>query len=789
MLAVYDCIAGAHDLRVVAVALLAAFGSHIAIDLVLHARQLAGAARLSWLLVTTITTSATVWTTHFIGIMAFRPAMAIGYDLRLAVASFVVPSLIAGFGFAVALHRGSRAYAAIGGCLVGVAIAAMHYLGMSGMHVPVTLSWPPLSVVLSVTAGCALSSAALSLALSHSRWRHCGGAALLALSICLLHFIGMSAMTVHMTAAHARPAGAISSLGLCTVVGSGCQILLLTSAATLSLSRRMAHERELERANPRDLADIAVEGLLVCRNDMIVWANASFVTMTGIAADALIGRPTRSLFEPVGEERTTPGDAADRLLIAADGEQIPVEIVRRSIAYADRPHEVLAIRDLRERRRLEQEMRFLTYTDPLTDVANQLAFRVELDRGLRDLERREEVFAVLALDLDRFDNVNDVYGPAIGDLLLKQVAKRLRSALRVTDTVARLGNDRFAILVAAPITFEDTAVIARRVLEMIRQPYMLDGKIVVIGACIGVVMAPQDGHESATLLRHAALALKQAKREGRNTLRFFEAAMDIKIRARRSMELDLQRALAEDQIKVFYQPLFDVERQQVHGFEALVRWASPERGLVTPDAFIPLAEETGLIVPIGERVLAIATRQAAAWGNGVSVAVNLSAVQFVSTDLVETVSAALAASGLPAHRLDLEITESVLLQDGTDTLSALHALRGLGVRISVDDFGTGYSSLRYLRSFPFDKIKIDRSFVAEMLDNKQSAAIIQAVLGLGQRLGITTTAEGVETIAQRDYLEQEGCNVLQGYLIGGPQPAEEAARFVWQADAPAVGAR
>jgi predicted signal transduction protein with EAL and GGDEF domain len=328
------------------------------------------------------------------------------------------------------------------------------------------------------------------------------------------------------------------------------------------------------------------------------------------------------------------------------------------------------------------------------------------------------------------------------------------------------------------VTPTNAGILARRVVEMIRRPYIIDGEIIGIGASVGVALAPQDGASSVTLMKRADLALYRAKSEGGNNVRFFEPGVDALLLTRRTVERDLRRALRQDELDVHYQPLLDMRSQSVHGFEALVRWHHPERGLLLPSEFIAVAEETGLIVPLGARVLRLATAQAVAWGGDVSVAVNLSAVQFADGKLVDTVRAALERTGLAPHRLELEITESVLLRDSAATLDTLHALRGLGVRISMDDFGTGYSSLRYLRSFPFDKIKIDQSFVHEMFSNEECATIIEAVIGIGRRLGIATTAEGVETDAQMDRLREEGCDMVQGFLIGRPVPAAEAARYL-----------
>jgi len=410
--------------------------------------------------------------------------------------------------------------------------------------------------------------------------------------------------------------------------------------------------------------------------------------------------------------------------------------------------------------------------DALTDLPNRLLFRERLAETLAGVGRGSKL-AVLFLDLDRFKGVNDTLGHPIGDELLKMVAARLRHSVRETDTVARVGGDEFAIIQSGIEEPLDTAILARRIGEAVRAPYDIAGHAVVVDTSIGIAIAPNDGTEPDGLLKAADMALYGAKAEGRGTYRFFEAAMDLRMKARRELEIALRVALAAGQFELHYQPQVNVDDKRITGCEALLRWNHPERGMIPPAEFIPVAEEIGLIVPLGEWVLRQACADAAGWPQDVAVAVNLSPVQFKNPNLVASVTAALQASGLPADRLELEITESVLLQNSDGTLGILHELRAMGVKISLDDFGTGYSSLSYLRSFPFDKIKIDRSFVKELTTRDDSMAIIRAVTGLGKSLGIATTAEGVETSAQLELLRREGCTQAQGYLFSKPRPAAE----------------
>jgi diguanylate cyclase (GGDEF)-like protein len=387
-------------------------------------------------------------------------------------------------------------------------------------------------------------------------------------------------------------------------------------------------------------------------------------------------------------------------------------------------------------------------------------------------------FAVLCMDLDNFKQVNDTLGHPVGDELLCAVADRLRACVREVDTVARLGGDEFAIIQSGVGNAEECEHLARRVVECVAVPYELNGHHVVVGCSAGISLAPNDGMTGEKLLKNADMALYRAKMDGRGTWRFFEPAMDASLQKRRAFELDLREAMSKDEFALFYQPIYDLRQDRISGFEALLRWCHPKRGLVPPDQFIPIAEEIGLITQLGKWALGRACEEAANWPNEIKIAVNVSAVQFRDPGLVEVLENALASSGLAPHRLELEITESVLLANSAETIATLHKLKAYGLRIALDDFGTGYSSLSYLRSFPFDKLKIDQSFVRDATATGGSKLIVRGVISLGKSLGMTTTAEGVETVEQLNQMRAEGCNEAQGFLISRPIPAIEIAATI-----------
>ncbi len=431
--------------------------------------------------------------------------------------------------------------------------------------------------------------------------------------------------------------------------------------------------------------------------------------------------------------------------------------------------------DITEQRQSEIKIEYMAHHDSLTDLPNRVLLNDRLEYVL-DRVQRGEMVAVHHLDLDQFKAVNDTFGHPCGDKLLRIVAERLRGLVGETDTIARMGGDEFVIVQAAIADPAEATSLAQGVIDALSEPYDLDGQQAVIGVSIGISVGPGDGPNPDKLLRNADLALYRAKSDGRGTFRFFEPVMDLQMQTRRIMEQDLRKALPAGEFELHYQPVVNLASKEISGFEALIRWNHPSKGMISPADFIPLAEEIGFIVPLGEWVIRQACATAAQWPDDLHVAVNISAIQFRSPGLMQVIVSALAASGLAPTRLEIEITECVLLHNKEATLAVLHQLRALGIRIAMDDFGTGYSSLTYLQSFPFDKIKIDRSFVKNITENSSSLNIVRAVAALANGMGMTATAEGVETAEQLHSIASEGCTEMQGFLFSRPLPAAEIER-------------
>ncbi|CAO4184373.1 putative bifunctional diguanylate cyclase/phosphodiesterase [Methylorubrum populi] len=576
------------------------------------------------------------------------------------------------------------------------------------------------------------------------------------------------------------------------------------------LTRRALIEAHAQLSEQNRRFDAALENMSqgLCMFDadhrLLVW-NRRYLDIFALPETVLrIGMSQRAVIETlVALKRYKPGATVDSVcegtrtsLLGGGPKSVLRELADgRVIAVTHRPMAgggwVATFEDITERRRNEARIIHMARHDGLTDLPNRTALREIGSEWIEALRASEGGrLAVLCLDLDRFKPVNDSFGHAVGDALLRAVSERLRAHLRGRDVVARLGGDEFAVLSRV----EDAAgamALAERLIDVVGAPYLLDGITAEIGMSVGIALAASEeergGLDIERLLKEADLALYEAKAGGRGTCRVFEPQMDEAVRERLHLERELREALQAGRFELHYQPLVDLSDNRITGMEALVRWRHPERGLVSPALFVPLAEETGLIVPLGEWVLRQACRDAAGWPDGISVAVNVSPIQLRHRGFVQSVLAALATSGLVATRLELEITESVLLDDTETNLETLHTLRKLGVRISMDDFGTGYSSISYLRRFPFDKIKIDRSFVRDCAAQSEAGAIIRAIVSLGASLGITTLVEGVETEPQLATVRAEGAQEVQGYLFSPPRPAAEIAALLEAGMRPAEG--
>ncbi len=587
------------------------------------------------------------------------------------------------------------------------------------------------------------------------------------------------------------PRGELGSLML--VLNHTASSLELQRRDIEDLNKRLWASQELE-AVERQRLDTAVNNMtqglvLYDASERVVICNQPIMDMLGLSPDVV--KPGCTFRDVIAHRIATgslSGDIeeyrANFLRSIASGAHSPIvttTINGRSLQVLGKAIEgggwVATVEDITERKRIDTRIAHMAHYDALTDLPNRVLFRERLDSGLKKMLPGHKL-AVLYIDIDEFKRINDSLGHPVGDELLKAVAGRLRGCVAADDVVARLGGDEFAIIQARVATPSDTMDMITRVYQAIREPYECVGHQLTTDASIGIALAPQDGTDLDQLLKNADLAMYEAKADGRRTYRFFEPGMGARVHALRTLELDLRQAIAEDGFEIVYQPLVRLADNRVTGCEALLRWNHPVRGPISPVDFIPVAEETGMINALGEWVLNKACQEAASWPDDIKVAVNVSPVQFRSPAFSLKVAMALSTSGLPAKRLELEITEAILIRDDDAALAMLYHLRSLGVRIALDDFGTGYSSLSYLQRFPFDKIKIDRAFIKDVAEPEGSACIVQAIVNIAAARHMTTTAEGVETEAQLNALRRLECMEMQGYLFSRPLSVADLKRLL-----------
>jgi diguanylate cyclase len=773
MLTVYNCIMTAHDLRLVGLAaVICTLASFTAISLLHHVRRSSGHMRLVWLAVSATSTGSGIWATHFIAMLAFSPGLPTAYNIALTIFSLIAAIFLTGLGLAVAVMGNLRAGAWIGGAMVGGGIAAMHYTGMAAFEIQGHIDWDPTLVVASIVLGALIGAVALPVGLrgEQLKWKALG-ALLLTAAICSHHFTAMGAASLVPDPAIEFSATALPSGWLAIAVALASFVIIVLALAGVAIEMRDRRRAELEFDRMRGLANAAVEGLLVCEGDAIVTVNDSFARLAGSPAERMTGAKLEQYFPDEGTRLKLferPNQSVEGDLLHADGSRTPVELILRPVDYGGKPHHAIAVRDLQARKQAEQHIRFLAHHDSLTGIPNRSTFNKKLDQEIEAALDSGRRLAVLCLDLDRFKEVNDLFGHAAGDAALQGVAKQIAGVLDESQMLARLSGDEFAVMVPGLSNPGVAGRIAESILEALRAARGDAEGDAPISTSIGIAICPDDATDRHALLSHADTALYRAKNEGRGTYRFFEASMGAAVRDRRLLEHDLRNAIPRGELRLVYQPQKDIRDGKVIGFEALLRWKHATRGEIQPMEFIPVAEESGIILQIGEWVLRAACSEAATWTEPLTVAVNVSAVQIHNPNFAHVVHEILYETGLAPGRLELEVTETALVRDLNRALATMRRIKILGVRIAMDDFGTGYSSLSNLRAFPFDKIKIDGSFIKSVNVNDQAAAIVRSVLGLGRALRLPVLAEGVETIAELEFLESELCNEAQGFLLGRP---------------------
>ncbi len=762
-----------HDPKLVLLAAaICALGSFITLFLFGQAREMHGQGRSGWLFLAGFAAGAVMWTTHFVALLAFQPGIGIGFDPALTGGAFFVAVIFATIGLAVAAY-GPGASGFVGGGIVGLGAAAMHFTAMSSLHIAGIIAWNPVTIAMGVVL--CTTCGVLSVGRAHTEGRNVQVIAplFLAAGICIMHFVGMAAIQIAPSTTIPIPAKTIDPTILGYFVTAMALLLIGTGVATTMIARGARKEAQTQL---RNIANASVEGLVLTDGTKILDFNESLRTLVGPdRAATLRNMPIWDFIEYRGDRSLERFEAQ----LLSDGGLVPVEVIVRNTHADGAVRRIYALRDLRERRAAEQRILYLAHFDTLTGLPNRASFQDRLENDLAAMRARSGELALMIVDLDRFKEINDVHGHAAGDELLKATAARITALLSHTEFAARLGGDEFVIVQTGRDQPASAARLADKLLEVFSKPVSVAGQPFHVGMTVGVAVFPKDGDDCRSLLANADLALYRAKEQGRARVCFFTADMDESVRERRVLAQQLKQAIDRNELEIHYQAQASVSTGEIIGFEALARWNHPVHGFVAPTQFIPIAEETDLILHLGEWVLRKVCQEAAGWTRPFTVAVNLSPIQFKMANLPEIIHQILLDTGMPAHRLELEITESALIEDLQRALDTLRRIKALGVAIAMDDFGTGYSSLSTLQAFPFDKLKIDKSFVDKIGSRQQATVIVTAVLGLGRSLDIPVLAEGVETELQRKFLDGESCQQAQGYLFGKPAPLDGIRHIVF----------
>lgn len=769
----FDCIVTHHDQRVILLAIVVCVVSALSAFAQLRRsfECMVGRRRL-WLASAALTAGIGVWSTHFISMIGFRSAAHLQFERMFTALSAMIAIACFGAAFLLLQRAPRRSGIAAGAAIATGGIIGMHLTGMAAIAEPVGIETDYRPIAVAALFGWLLMASAFAgLRRGQGSLRHILPALAMVIATGTIHFVAMASVTVR-TPVTAMPGMNHSHMELSEWVAAVTFLLIGLTAAATVVDRFLT--------DLRGLADATSEGLLIVREGTILEANERACALLDVDRGRLIGTDPATWFEPPAG-RALAFEPGERLCVGIRDSMVEdqrIELASREIEYQARAATVIAIRDLTETARAQRAIEHLASHDPLTGLVNRAAF----DIALLEAVRSDAPFGLIAVDLDRFKAVNDLFGHAAGDDILIRVARILDQAVSARDLVARVGGDEFVVLQRDIDSADDSRRLTGRILAGFAAEMDSARDPMAVGCSLGVVTYPQDGSDPETLRHNADVALYRAKQDGRGTASFFDAAMDRDARDRRSLEHDLRHAICRKQLKLVYQPLVATANGAIVGYEALLRWQHPERGPVPPSLFIPVAEEAGTIMAIGEWVLFEACRDAAGWAPHLTVAVNVSPVQLRVPTLPDLVRTALRDSGLDPTRLELEITESALLRDREVSLGILRDIRSLGVRIAMDDFGTGYSSLSNLRTFPFDKLKIDRSFVSAMHEDEAARSIVRAIAGLGKGLNLPVVGEGVENEAQRAMLQEEGCTLAQGYLFGRPgavidtRPARREAR-------------
>ncbi|KJE35718.1 hypothetical protein UF64_06160 [Thalassospira sp. HJ] len=794
MYRIYDCLAHQHDIVLVLVALLIGLGGiHTAFNL--YARACIGRLRqkIAWLFLTGVVTGGGIWATHFIAMMSYDPTVPVGYEPVETAVSLAIAIAATTIGFAIASVGGPHRLMSriVGGLVVGLGISAMHFTGMSAISVPGVISWHMDIVIAAIVMGALFGIVSLWLVgAAQTERQKLLGKASLTIAVATMHFSAMGALIITPDPTVPVPEQLISQEYLAVGVAVVAAILIAIGFVTALVDRQL---RDHVSNHMRILGDSAIEALVLTQNGRVIDANDSFLKLGGVSRAEILDCDFLSEWLSATPAAFKSGEIsyAETNLSWTNNSEIPVEVVRREIP-ADEISDatvIFGLRDLRERRAAEHHIRFLAEHDSLTKLLNRTTFNDRLAAALQKSDKTGTPATVMCIDFDHFKELNDSYGHIAGDHALRELGERLSKLFSDDVVIARVGGDEFVTLLQHKDGADEDDVIARsrdvaqQILDCVAIPVFINAEHrAKLSSSIGIAHYPTDGNDGESILFHADLAMYRVKQSGGNDMVFYSPEMDEEYRFKRQLSSNLRNAMENGQLELHYQPQCQTDGRVINSFEALLRWTDPEMGSIPPGRFIPIAEETGLIVPLGEWVLRTACLEASRWKNPLGIGVNLSAVQLQKHELPELVAEILEETGLDPKRLELEVTETALIHNPARSMKILSDIKKLGVRIAMDDFGTGYSSLATLQNFPVDRIKIDQSFIKKLVSNDQAIAIVRAVINLSRDLNLDVIAEGVETDEQASFLTDHDCRSVQGYKYGYPKPIRDYWHVVNQGE-------
>lgn len=788
---------------------IAIFSSYTALSLASRLQSAKGKLRRVWLSAGAFSLGFGIWSMHFIAMLAFHLSIEVSYNILLVALSIILAVLASGIAFYI-VSKGltKRRHMLIGAFFIGLGIVAMHYIGMDAMQMEATIVYNQFLLITSFVIAFLTSWVALYLLFYFQkdstrfslRVRKVISSIIMGVAISGMHYTGMAAADFTSTHQHhmmPEMGGTINSTIMAYAVGVGMTFILGIVLSSIYFDRRLqikSSELEfIDNIYQNFVMHASDAVILTDKNDRIISWNLAAETIFGYTAEEALDQVIETIiperYREEHREKVTSylhtghtnmnGKTVELLGLKKDDTELSIEL---SISILKREEETYfsrIIRDISERKKAEEQINELVYRDPLTELPNRRLFNNYLSKSIEQTSIDGQMLAVMFIDLDRFKNINDSLGHATGDSLLKEVARRMEACIGRKDMLARQGGDEY-ILIFPRTSHKEVANTAQAILKSINQPFFHEQNELIISGSIGISMYPEDGLEAETLVKHADLSMYRAKELGKNNYQFFTKDMNEIIANKMNLELGLRKALINEEFELYYQPQVDVRTGKVKGMEALIRWQHPEHGLVPPNQFIPLAEETGLIISIGKWVMQTACEQAKKWElmlhRPLRVSVNISALQFQQTDFTEVVKEVLETTKLPASSLELELTESIV-QDPEHALPVMNQLKEMGVLLSLDDFGTGYSSLSYLRSFPLDTLKIDKLFIDNMNDVKDDA-IVRTIISMANSLELNVIAEGVETVDQLTSLAGKACDEYQGYLFSKPVPHQALEKIL-----------